>query len=98
MEAVTAEAQVVMPAVAGLAAGIAPLTAEEKEKVFSKPESVRLYVYLLDSQLTQCIDARLFTFWNVLKMFGGKPLVRMAIFKHCFYKCYICACMLDLLE
>lgn len=98
VEALTAEAEVLMPAAAGMAARIASLTAEEKEKLFSKPEGVRLYVYLLYLQLTQCMGTRLFTFWNVLKMFGGKPLVRMDIFKQCFYKCYICACMLDLLE
>lgn len=93
--AVTAEAQMAMPAAAGVAAGTASLSAEEKEKLIPVHASVRLSVYLLDLQLTQCIDARLFTFWNVLKMFGGKPLVRVDIVKHWFYKCYICACMLD---
>lgn len=78
-----------------VAAGTASLSAEEKEKLIPVHASVRLSVYLLDLQLTQCIDARLFTFWNVLKMFGGKPLVRVDIVKHWFYKCYICACMLD---
>lgn len=41
-----------------VAAGIASLTAEEKEKLFFKLASMRLDDYLLDLPLAQYIDAR----------------------------------------
>lgn len=48
MKAVTAEAETAMAVAAVVAAGIASLTAAEKEKLFCEPTSVRLNVCLLD--------------------------------------------------
>lgn len=48
VKAGTAEAEIVMAVAAVVAAGIASLTAAEKEKMFSEPTSVRLNVCFLD--------------------------------------------------